>query len=53
VILNTLGDNTFPSFADALQELNHYKKYYAQSGFVHAFSKNMATNEVEYELIEL
>lgn len=53
VILDTLGDSTFPSFADALQELNHYKKYYARSGFVHSFSKDMATNEHVYELVEL
>jgi hypothetical protein len=51
-ILNTLGTDAFPTFTDALQQLNHYKQYYARNGFVHAFSKDVLTNKDEHELIK-
>jgi len=29
-IFNTLGTDAFPTFTDTLQQLNHYKQYYAR-----------------------
>jgi hypothetical protein len=52
-VLNTVGNDLFPSYTDAFQQFAHYKQQYAKNGFVHSLTKDMLTGKDVYELIEL
>jgi hypothetical protein len=50
--LNPADGEDYLSFEQALQRIEHQKRYLARNGFVHSFSIEIPSGKTLYELIE-